>query len=142
MLLIGDFNAKVGAVREGREREIGPHGIGQMNENGELLSDLCATNSLVIGGTLFPHKNCHKVTWVSPAGNAQNQIDHIVISKRWRLSLQDVRVKRGADLASDHHLLQGKIQLKLSAVKKVECHRRKFNVSKLKNQTVRDGFQL
>ena len=88
-----------------------------MNENGELQADLCATNSLVIGGTLFPHKNCHKVTWVSPAGNAQNQIDHIVISKRWRSSLQDVRVKRGADLASDHHLIQGNIQLKLSAIK-------------------------
>ena len=44
-----------------------------MYENGELLADLCATNSLVIGGTLFPHKNCHKATWVSPAGNAQNK---------------------------------------------------------------------
>ena len=96
-----------------------------MNENGELLADLCATctNSLVIGGTLslFPHKNCHKATWVSPAGNAQNQIDHIVISKRWRSSLQDVRVKRGADLASDHHLLQGNIQLELSAIKKINA---------------------
>ena len=89
-----------------------------MHENGELLADLCATNSLVIGGTLFPHKNCHKATWMSPAGNAQNQIDHIVISKRWRSSLQDVRAKREADLASDHHLLQGNIQLELSATQK------------------------
>ena len=72
----------------------------------------------------------------------KTNINHIVISKRWQSSLQDVRVKRGADLASDHHLLQGKIQLKLSAVKKVVCHRRKFNVSKLKNQAVRDEFQL
>ena len=48
LILKGDFNAKAGAVSEGREREIGPHGIGQMNENGDLLADICATNSPVI----------------------------------------------------------------------------------------------
>ncbi|CAG2198896.1 Craniofacial development protein 2 [Mytilus edulis] len=93
LVLMGDLNAKVGSERKGWDREIGPHGIGKMNENGELFADFCATNNLVIGGTLFKHKNCHKVTWVSPAGNAENQIDHITISQRWRSSLQDVRVK-------------------------------------------------
>ena len=33
-----------------------------MNENGELLTDFCTANELVIGGTLFPHKECHKAT--------------------------------------------------------------------------------
>ena len=72
ILIMGDLNAKVGSERIGREREIGPHGIGNINENGELFADFCAVNRLVIGGTLFPHKNCHKITWVSPAGNAEN----------------------------------------------------------------------
>ncbi|CAG2208032.1 Craniofacial development protein 2 [Mytilus edulis] len=117
LVLMGDLNAKVGSERKGWDREIGPHGIGKMNENGELFADFCATNNLVIGGTLFKHKNCHKVTWVSPAGNAENQIDHITISQRWRSSLQDVRVKRGADAASDHHLVIGSIKMKLLAQK-------------------------
>jgi hypothetical protein len=36
---------------------------------------------VVIGETIFPHKACHEVTWVSPAigGRVQNQIDHIYI---------------------------------------------------------------
>ncbi|CAG2254452.1 Craniofacial development protein 2 [Mytilus edulis] len=82
LMIIGDLNAKVGKDRTGREREMGPNGIGEMNENGEIFADFCAVNSLVIGGTLFPHKNCHKVTWVSPNGVTENQIDHIALSQR------------------------------------------------------------
>ena len=81
-MLMGDLTAKVSTDRKGREREMGPNGIGEMNENGELFADFCAVNILVIGGTLFPHKTCHKVTWVSPTGDTENQIDHIAISKR------------------------------------------------------------
>ncbi|VDI60697.1 Hypothetical predicted protein [Mytilus galloprovincialis] len=127
---MGDLNAKVGSKRKGWHREIGPNGIGKINDK------------LVIGGTLFKHKNCHKVTWVSPAGNAENQIDHITISQRWRSSLQDVRIKRGADAASDHHLVIGSIKMKLLAQKKLVVKRRKFNVGKLKIPNIREVFQI
>jgi len=43
----------------------------------------------------------------------ENQIDHFWISKKFRRSLQDVRVKRGADAATDHHLIVAKVKLKL-----------------------------
>ena len=138
---MGDLNAKVGSERIGREREIGSHSIWNINENGVLFADFCTVNRLVIGGTLFPHKNCHKITWVSPAGNAENQIDHIAISQRWRFSLQDVRNKRGDDAASD--LLTATIKLKLlSQKKKAEPKRNKFHVAKLKEQTTREKFQI
>ena len=75
--------------------------------------DICALNKLVIGGSIFPHKRIHKATWVSPDHTTENQIDHICISKKFRRSLQDVRVKRGADVASDHHLLTARLKLKL-----------------------------
>ena len=120
-MLMGDVNAKVGTDRKGREREMGPNGIGKMNENGELFADYCAVNSLVLGGTL----TCHKVTWVPPTEDTKNQIDHIAISKRWRSSLQDVRNKRGDDIASDHHLFVAKIQLKLLSTKRPETRSRK-----------------
>ena len=46
----------------------------------------------------------------------QNQIDHIAVNGKWRRFLQDVRVYRGADVNSDHHLLVAKIKLKLRKV--------------------------
>ena len=83
-----------------------------MNENGELLTNFCAANELVIGGTLFPHKECHKATRVSPDGKTQAK------SHRWKSSLQDVRVKRGADVDTDHHLVIGKITIRLARMLK------------------------
>jgi len=59
-----DMNAKLGPHNEGVEHVMGGHGIGNMNENGKLFSELCASHDLVIGGTVFPHKTCHKVSWV------------------------------------------------------------------------------
>jgi len=92
------------------ETIMGQQGLGCMNENGELFA---MRNDLVIAGTIFPHRRKHKVTWVSPDGVTENQIDHVCTSRKFRRSLQDVRVKRGADAASDHHLLVGKVQMKL-----------------------------
>ncbi len=104
-ILMGDFNAKVGNNNENVEHVMGHFGLGDRNVNGELLVDFCAAHRLVIGGTLFPHRDIHKSTWISPDQQTANQIDHVIISKRWRGSLLDVRSKRGADIGSDHHLV-------------------------------------
>ncbi|CAH8471399.1 unnamed protein product [Schistosoma rodhaini] len=112
-ILMGDFNAKVGKDNTGYEDVMGQYGLGGRNENGERFANLCAFNKLVIGGTIFPHKNIHKATWISPDHTTQNQIDHVCINKKFRRTMEDVRTRRGADIASDHHLLVAKMKLKL-----------------------------
>jgi hypothetical protein len=72
MILMGDFNAKVGCNNEEVEHGMGTHGIGDRNENGELLIERGGRYNLKIGKTLFAHKLCHKVAWVSPNSNIQN----------------------------------------------------------------------
>jgi hypothetical protein len=121
---------------------MGKYGCGNINDNGERLVDLCGINKLVIGGTIFPHKEIHKLTWISPNGRDKNQIDHIIINGKWRRSLQDVRVMRGADVASDHHLVVANIKLKL---KKTSTHvnvKRKFDVGKLQDPQIQQEFKL
>lgn len=54
VILMGNLNAKIGKDNIGKEKVMGRHGDGIMNENGELFSDTCAFNSLVIGGSIFP----------------------------------------------------------------------------------------
>ena len=135
-LIIGDLNAKVGFNNTNREMTMGTHGKGDMNENEELFCDFCATNGLVIGKTLFPHKKSHKLTWRSPDGMTENQIDHVAINKTWRSSLHDTRVKRSADAGSDHHLVVGEVKMKLRALNKVRTISTKYCTYKLKDQRV------
>jgi endonuclease/exonuclease/phosphatase family metal-dependent hydrolase len=104
-IIMGDLNAKIGSNNDGLEQVMGVQGAGEMNKNGEIFTNFCANYNLVIGGTLFPHKTCHKITWVSPDNNTENQIDHTALSRKFRRSLTDVRNKRGADINSDHHLV-------------------------------------
>ena len=95
-IIMGDLNAKVGSYNKNYDRAMGREGCGIMNENGERLLELCTTYNLVIGGSLFPHTDIHKLTWCSPNGRDRNQIDHLMINSIWRRSLLDVRVRRGA----------------------------------------------
>ena len=120
-IITGDMNAKVGMDNTGREEVKGKHRArAEMSENGERWVDFCQANELVIGGWLFPHKECHERTWRSPDGVIVNQIDHLAFSKRWRSSLQDICVLHGAEVGSNHHLLMAKVRLRIAKVRKGE----------------------
>ena len=81
------------------EHIIGRHGMPCENENedGQVLIEFCGKHGLLIGGTVFPHKDCHKVTWISPDKEKQveNQIDHICISRNWNKSLWMYETREG-----------------------------------------------
>jgi hypothetical protein len=135
---MGERNTKVGPNNEGLEQVMGIHGLGEMNENGEMFPNFCASHDLVIGGIIFPHKKCLKVTMVSPDHTTVNQIDHIAIDSKFRSSLTDVRNKRGADIGSDHHLVLVEFKLRIMAVgKKFESRRKNINVQKLKDKNLK-----
>ena len=57
---MGDFNANVGNDNTGYREIMGRDG--DIYENGQYLDDVCASNKLVIGGILFPHKEIYKTT--------------------------------------------------------------------------------
>ena len=140
-IVMGDLNAKVGNDNRGHELIMGKFGEGVRNENGELLTEFCSFNDLVIGGTIFRHKSIHKATWISPDGRTKNQIDHFTIARKWRRSLLDVKVRRGADAASDHHLLLATMKLKLRAFRdRADRPHSKYNILGLKNKTIAENF--
>ena len=82
-----------------------------MNENGKGLVDFCLYFDLVIGGTLFQHKD---LTWKSPDGKIVYKIDHLIVNHRWRRPLLDVRIFRVTDLYTHHFLVLGSIRVKSS----------------------------
>ena len=139
---MGDLNAKVGDDNKDVEGIMGKHGLGNINDNGERLCDFCSMNGLVITGTCFPHRTTHKATWVSPDGRTQNQIDHMMIRKEWRRSVEDTRVYRGADAASDHFLLIMKIKLKLHRNPDRAKTNARLDTHKLENEMFKSKFSV
>ena len=140
--MMGVMNAKVGSDNEGYTQVMGKHGLGRRNENGLMFADCCAEHNIVIGGTIFPHKPKHQATWISPDMRTENQIDHIGISQKFRRTLQDVRVKRGADAATDHHLVVAKLKLKLKRCRNQTPTNTRFNVPLLNNINKQAEYQL
>ncbi|CAH8533033.1 unnamed protein product [Schistosoma turkestanicum] len=142
-ILMGDLNAKVGMDDTGYEDIIGRHGLGERNENGERFANICAFNKLVIGGTIFPHKCIQKAPWISPDHTTQNQIDHICINIKFRRTMENVRTKRGADIASDNHFLVARMKLKLKKHWTTgQTTSNKFNTAFLRDTVKLNEFEI
>ena len=78
IFLLGDLNTRVGADRESRPSILGHHGIRKMNENGQMLLELCWYHSLYVRNTFFQNKACQKVSRRHPRPKHCLQLDLIV----------------------------------------------------------------
>ena len=112
------------------------------NDNGKRLTEWCAFNSMIIGGTIFPHRSIQKLTSTSPNGLAQNQIDHLMVNSMWRRSLLDVKVRGGAAVGSAHHLVTAHVRLKLRAAGRKKQINPRYNISGLQDHRIKSAFVL
>ena len=97
---------------------MGKFGLGVQNEAGQRLIEFCQENALVIANTFFQQHKIRLYTWTSPDDQHQNQIDYILCSQKWRLSIQSAKTRLRADCGSNHEFLIAKFRLKLKKVGK------------------------
>lgn len=140
--VMGDFNGRVGKRDKNYTTVIGKHGEDIRNNNGKRLLDYCQVYNLIITNTFFEHKEIHKYTREEISRGEKSIIDYILIERDNRSIITDVRVRRGAEINSDHYLLLAKTKEKLyrSTINNNNLEKKKEYISiksyKLKNKTL------
>ena len=88
------------------------------------------SNCLDVRSTMFPYKDIHRETWYSADGKTMNQIDHVLISNRFRSALTDIRALRGPDTGSGHNLMKinFKVKLRVKTRNKYNEKRKRVNI--------------
>ena len=142
LVVLGDFNARVGTDYQTWEGIIGRHGTGRCNSNGLLLLKTCATHELVITNTLFRLPTRKKTTWMHPRSRHWHLIDYVITRKRDR---QDVRVTRamcGADCWTDHRLIVSKFRLRILPMRRPQGQKsaKRLDVTKLRSSKTAEQF--
>ena len=106
LILLGDFNARVGTDHQTWEGVIEFEGVGKCNSN-RLLLLKCAEHELLITNTVFRLPTRRKTSWMHPRSKHWHLIDYVIVRNKDR---QDVRVTKTvwSDCWTGHRLVVSK----------------------------------
>uniref|UniRef100_A0A0K0DE84 Endo/exonuclease/phosphatase domain-containing protein n=1 Tax=Angiostrongylus cantonensis TaxID=6313 RepID=A0A0K0DE84_ANGCA len=104
-VIIEDFNAKNGPRGTSEERHIGTHGL-EWSEQGERLSEFIMAAKTIHGNSQSQKPHRQRWTWESPNGEYHNEIDHIIVNRKFCLT--EVAVVPKFYTGSDHRFLRAR----------------------------------
>ena len=102
LVVLGDFNAKMGLLKPGEEEwrgVVGKHRLDERNEAGEEFMQFCALNQLTVMNTSFQKNNIYYDTWMHPSTKQFHTVDQIVMRAKQRACCEDLLVMRGEPIA-------------------------------------------
>ena len=143
IILMGDFNARVGKEASVWDGAIGGNGVGKMNSNGLRLLTLCCEFNLTISNTIFRMKDRFKTSWMHPRSKHWHLLDYVIVRKSDIQFVKKTSAIRGAECSSDHRLIASDIAWKIRPrQRRAGVTKRKLNCEALQNPALRQQFQV
>ena len=139
MVVMGDMNAKIG--RGSVERYVGEFGLGDRNDRGDRLLEFVVEKDLYVANTHFQQPERRLYTWKSPGDIYRNQIDYIMVRRRFSNSVKDCRTYPGADINSDHCLLVSKMNFRLKKIEKRKI-KEQYDMNMLKQEEIQEKYAV
>ena len=84
LIILGDFNARVGRDSQLWKGVLGRYGLGNCNNNGRLLLQFGSQHQLTITNTLLQQQDPFKTTWRLPRSKHWHLLDYILVHQRCR----------------------------------------------------------
>nr|VZI43122.1 unnamed protein product [Spirometra erinaceieuropaei] len=113
LIVLGDFNARVGADHTAWRGVLGPHGLRGSNDNGLLLLRTCAEHRLILTNTFFCLPVREKATWRHPRSRQWHLLDYVLVRRRDQRDVLVTKAIAGADGWTDHRLVISKMRIRL-----------------------------
>ena len=142
LILLGDFNARVGTDHQTWEGVIGSEGVGKCNSNGLLFLRKCAEHELLITNTVFRPPTRRNITRMHPRSKHWHLIDYVIVRRKDRQDVRVTKTMRGADCWTYHRLVVSKLNLRFQPVRRLQGKKvpKKLDVSKLKQDSKKQAF--
>ncbi|BHF61520.1 hypothetical protein SprV_0100449500 [Sparganum proliferum] len=113
LIVLGDFNARVGTDHTAWRGVLGPHGLRGSNDNGLLLLRTCAEHRLILTNTFFCLPEREKATWRHPRSRQWHLMDYVLVRRRDQRDVLVTKAIAGADGWTDHRLVTSKMRIRL-----------------------------
>ena len=140
LIVLGDFNARVGRDWESWPGCIGKEGVGNMNENGQRVLELCASQQLCVTNTYFAGKLSHKTTWQHPRSRHWHQLDLVLCRRALLKEVLHTRAFHSAVAGSDHCLVICKLRISAKRLHRGKPGRKKVDRDSIKDPSKAASF--
>ncbi|BHF85095.1 hypothetical protein SprV_1002825300 [Sparganum proliferum] len=97
LIVLGDFNARVGTDHTAWRGVLGPHGLRGSYDNGLLLLRTCAEHCLILTNTFFCLPEREKATWRHPRSRQWHLLDYVLVRRRDQRDVLVTKAIAGAD---------------------------------------------
>lgn len=132
IMIIGDWNARVGSNINTGLGSLGQFGEKIQNRNGRRMTEFCIANDLIVGNTFWYQPLEEKYTYEADERGARSLIDYVVYTRELEQKIDEVKTIGEAELSTQHRLVRALINdMNITEEKKKEYER--IPVYKLKD---------